>query len=165
MNEATENGNGHIEVTDSLPRLLMTHKGIPYSWWIMPELRERIRTFQVEHGVDLDADVLLDAFDFNFSRNHPGMVAIVAIFNDQIVGHVLISLEEADDGKVVKIRQLQVDEGFPDGLMEPGIAMIVDWAKTRYARKLFAEVKSESRARLFERLGLQRRGILLERML
>lgn len=165
MNEGVGNGNGHIEVAEDFPRLLMTHKAIPYSWWIMPELRDRIRTFQQEHGVDLDPDVLVDAFDYHFSLNQPGMVAIVAILGDHIVGHVLISFENADDGKVVKIRQLQVDAGFPEGLMEPGYALIVDWAKTRYAKKLFAEVKSESRARLFERLGLKRRGILLERKL
>jgi hypothetical protein len=124
------------------------------SYYLLPQLLDRISEFETELGDARRAAKLPVLFEASFCSQEPWMVCSVFVQGGLIVAHALASIERILGEPYLYVAQLARDQGTT-GDINQLISMGAAWGRSLGIERILAYPAGEGQARLFKRFGLK----------
>jgi hypothetical protein len=148
------------------PEIFILRPDDARSWALMPYALARIKAFCIADEPDEEPESLVFRVETSFVR-FDGVYGIIVVLQDgQLVGHVLLRLEQIVDQpekRWLTVEQYSLDKGSGVTLeiARESFGKIRTVARVLKATSLRARVKDEARERAFRAYGFKRMAILL----
>jgi hypothetical protein len=155
VGQVTEEGQPPtVSSPESVPTAFLMDRQSRGSYYLMPQLLDRIAAFEEEAGDRRRAAVLPALFEQSFCSDTPWMACGVFVLGGRITGHALASIEKILNEPYLYVAQLGKDRGSAGDVGEL-ISMGVAWGRSIGIERLLAYPAGEAQARLFRRYGFQ----------
>lgn len=126
------------------------------SYYLVPQLLDRIRKFENEYGDPSRTQDLCDLFELSFRSDEPFMPAAVLCDPQGLVhGHVLASIEYLLRKSYLYIVQIERDKGAERVPFEQLIQMAVVFGQAYGIERILAFPAGKLQERIFIRYGLK----------
>lgn len=126
------------------------------SYYLVPQLLDRIRKFENEYGDPSRTQDLCDLFELSFRSDEPFLPAAVLCDEEgRIHGHVLASIEFLLRKAYLYIVQIERDKGSEKVPVEQLIQMAVAFGQAHGVERILAYPAGKLQERLFIRYGLK----------
>ena len=139
--EAEERGNGHDkepEINLGFPCLMTLCQDRPICWNLMPQALQRIKAFCSKYDTNSNPEKLAQSVQVNFASGNDGVLIMVAVTEWQVIGHLLVTMEEWLGRKFATIIQYECDResGIDTDILKSALGIVEDWARKQGAREL-----------------------------
>lgn len=143
-----------VPSSEAAPIFHMMDRTSRGSYFLMPQLLERIGEFEERGGTRGRAARLPELFEKSFCSDAPWMVCAVYVLGGRIVAHALGSLEHVLGEPYLYVAQLEADKDC-DFDIGPILAAAVAWGRQVGVIKMLAYPAGEGQQRLFRRYGMK----------
>ena len=125
--------------------------------------------FAEKYDADCLPEVLWHTITLEMAKQNPEMLALAAIENNKVVGHLLCRVINNDGTLICLITQLEMDKKKRDGredTMIDGMEVIGQFAAAWKCQRIRCWARDEKVAKLFERFGFKPKDyVLMDRAL
>lgn len=149
-------------MSDTARIVLLKHDDA--SWQYVPQVCERLAAFCRKYESEANPDQVVQTYKSHFLADDPLIIAIVALHDDQIVGHLLVSLDTWMGTKVATILQYEHDAGalLPPETLQKTFAWLRQWAQDHGAYALQALVRDPKLSKTFvTNYGFKPKAVIL----
>lgn len=132
-------------------RIVLVRKEDEHSWPLVPAVCARIARFCRQYHSDADQEEIVTVYQHNFMMPDPKIIAIVALDNDRLIAHLLISLDQWMGEKVATILQYEQEEDaqIPPEILQRTFAWVRNWAAEHGASHLQCLVRHPKLSKAF----------------
>jgi hypothetical protein len=132
--------------------IYVIHRDVRDHWHLMPHFLDRAEEFCTKYDSDADPAKLSDIIIQHFSSRSDTMLMMVSVVDNQVVAHLLASIDTWCGAKYATILQYEADKGkMPYEDKQVGNMVLTKWADFHKADiQLLA--RSDKVARVFKRL-------------
>ncbi|MHC4120584.1 MAG: hypothetical protein ACYSWO_24075 [Planctomycetota bacterium] len=125
--------------------------------------------FAKKYDSDCVPEVLWHTITLEMAKQNPEMLALAAVENDKVVGHLLCRVINNDGTLICLITQLEIDKKYTEGredTMIEGMDVIGQFAAVWGCQRVRCWARDDKTAKLFERFGFEPKDyVLMDRAL
>jgi len=120
------------------------------SWILMPKVLRRIKQFCNKYDTETKSSYLIPQITQMFATDHPGLGLWGGIDEDgNMVGHILVTVEQYCGEPFLLVMQAGVDNGFPVGVTHKVFNEIERWGRKNKIKKI--HISTERLPEAFQR--------------
>ena len=146
--------------------VLILEQTDPLAWQLMPEFLRRTYAFCQKYDSDANIGTLLGTIKQHFVLPTPGIVGMLLLTGERVVGHLVVSLEEWMGCRMATIVQIESDIALTHDIVDVPFSYLTNWASLNGAKFFQCLARDERLARLFQgKYGFERKRVLMRKRL